>query len=320
MENHKILIVEDDPAMQMAIQQSILKIDCLVCGLVLSGEEAIENARKLKPDLVLMDIHLEGNLNGTEAAIVITEELQIPIIFITADSDDAILQKAMQSIPSGYLVKPYSERDLWIQMELAFNRKRAEDRQKNLYYPLKIQQIMKEHNLIFIYEGHFTQLIVNSIFHKIEKYGNIGGEDEFLQNKIINVIVECLQNISKYAVVPPNSDQHDAIFMIREDGDKYSLITGNYLENNVIDILKSKLDEVNSLDKQELKKLYKKIRLSGNINEKGGAGLGFIDMARKSGNKLVYEFEQINDHLSYFLFHVNFQSEKPNIEEAQFLN
>jgi len=320
MENHKILIVEDDPAMQMAIQKSILKIDCLVCGLVTSGEEAIECARKSNPDLILMDIHLEGNIDGTKAAKVIMEESQIPIIFITADSDDEILQKALQSIPSGYLVKPYSERDLWIQMELAFNRKRAEGRQNSLHYPLKIQRIMKEHNLVFIYEGHFTQSIVNSILFKIEKYGNMGGEDEFLQNKIINVMVECLQNISKFAAIPPKSDQHDAIFMIREDGDKYSLITGNYIENNVIDVLKSKLEHINSLNKQELKNMYKEVRFASKINEKGGAGLGFIDIARKSGNKLVYEFEQINDHLSYFSFHVNFQSKEPEIEELPFLN
>ena len=112
-------------------------------------------------------------------------------------------------------------------------------------------------------------------------------------------MVEALQNIIKH------SDEHDlgheeSIFIIGVEHDQYVVISGNYLFKNSIPILKGKIDQVNSLDKDGLKALYKDVIKNGKISSRGGAGLGFIDMARKSGNKLEYDFHNVDDKFSFF--------------------
>ena len=91
-----------------------------------SGEDAIEKARRLLPDLVLMDIVMPGKLNGIEAAKTITGELDIPVVFVTSYADDAIIEKAKQVGPYGYIVKPFNELEIKAAIEVALFRKTAE--------------------------------------------------------------------------------------------------------------------------------------------------------------------------------------------------
>ena len=92
-----------------------------------SGEDAIEKARRLSPDLVLMDIVMPGKLNGVEAAKTIVNELDIPVIFITAYADDTIIEKAKQARPYGYILKPFNELELKGTVEIALFRKASEE-------------------------------------------------------------------------------------------------------------------------------------------------------------------------------------------------
>jgi len=92
-----------------------------------------------------------------------------------------------------------------------------------------------------------------------------------------------------------------AIFMIGKHQESYIITSGNPIKDVHIDSLKTKLDQINSLDKDGLKSLYKEIIKSGSgLTDKGGAGLGFVDMARKSGQKLEYEFESLGEGRSFF--------------------
>lgn len=128
MKRARILVVEDDSIISMDIQNTLQKLGHELAGTAVLGEEAVEQASELRPDLVLMDIELAGDLDGVEAAAHIRERLQIPIIFLTAYSEDTTLQRAKTTEPYGYLVKPLVERDLRIGIEMALHKHQAERR------------------------------------------------------------------------------------------------------------------------------------------------------------------------------------------------
>jgi hypothetical protein len=104
------------------------------------------------------------------------------------------------------------------------------------------------------------------------------------------------------------ADQGDkirsAIFMIGKQEGQYNIITGNYIVNENVSGLKKRLDDVNSLTKEELKDYYKQILNNGEMSLKGGGGLGMIDIARKTGEKLGYTFQQIDEKLSFFSLNI----------------
>jgi PAS domain S-box-containing protein len=124
----RILVVEDDSIISMDIQNTLQKLGHELAGTAVLGEEAVEKASDLRPELVLMDIELAGELDGVEAAAHIRERLQIPVIFLTAYSEDTTLQRAKTTEPYGYLVKPLVERDLRIGIEMALHKHQAERR------------------------------------------------------------------------------------------------------------------------------------------------------------------------------------------------
>ena len=122
----KILIVDDEAIITMQLEERLSMLGYKIAGMAASGEEAIDKARKLKPDIVLMDIVMPGKINGIEAAKAIHYELGIPIVFVTAYADDAVIEKAKCVNPYGYIVKPFNELELKAAIELALFRKSAE--------------------------------------------------------------------------------------------------------------------------------------------------------------------------------------------------
>ena len=109
---------------------------------------------------------------------------------------------------------------------------------------------------------------------------------------------ECLQNIVKHG----DHTNHDnaAVFLIGRSDEAYIVISGNPIHKSEKDSLKSKLDNINSLDKDGLKQLYKDIIKNTQISDKGGAGLGFVDMARKSGQPLEFDFVDLENDGAFF--------------------
>jgi hypothetical protein len=170
-------------------------------------------------------------------------------------------------------------------------------------YIYEIHQMMLKHNIILVYEGEFTQEITKSVLAMAERNMDSMGEESNIKRKVFNVMVECLQNIVKHGdeYISGQLPTQSAIFMIGKHEDSYVITSGNPVKDDEIEGLKEKLDKINSLDKDGLKVLYKDIIKSGTgLTYRGGAGLGFVDMARKSGHKLEYGFESLGNDLSFF--------------------
>lgn len=108
----RILIVEDEAIVAFDFQQRLKRLGYAIAGLAQDGREAIEMVRASKPDLVLMDINLGGGMNGIEAAMAIRQTQDLPIIYVTANSDDDTVKRAVRSGPFGYVLKPFEDREL----------------------------------------------------------------------------------------------------------------------------------------------------------------------------------------------------------------
>jgi two-component system, LytTR family, response regulator LytT len=119
MSKLNVLIVEDESIVAKDIQHSLKKLGYNVLGICSTGEDAIKSVEELTPDLVLMDIMLKGTMNGIEAAAIIRETNNIPVIFLTAYADENTLSKAKVSEPFGYIIKPFKEIDLHTAIEMA---------------------------------------------------------------------------------------------------------------------------------------------------------------------------------------------------------
>ena len=126
MKNTRIQIVEDERIVALDLKQALEALGCEITGIVATGPAAIELARRSPPDLILMDIHLEGPMDGTEAARAIRSVVPVPIIFLTAYAEDDNLRRAAASAPYGYLVKPYEMRELRATLQMALSRRTAE--------------------------------------------------------------------------------------------------------------------------------------------------------------------------------------------------
>ncbi|MDA8141691.1 MAG: response regulator [Desulfobacteraceae bacterium] len=115
----KILVVEDDEHVADVLEARLESFGHQVCDIVKSGPAAVRSALQHRPDLVLMDILLEGEMNGVEAAELIHNQVDVPIVFITCLSDQAVLNRAVQANAYGYILKPYDTAELRYTIEIA---------------------------------------------------------------------------------------------------------------------------------------------------------------------------------------------------------
>jgi two-component system, response regulator PdtaR len=137
MAKSKIMIVEDEWITADDIKMSLQSLGYTVTSISSSGEEAIQKAEKDRPDLVLMDIMLKGEMDGIEAARQIRSCYNIPIIYLTAYADEKILERASITEPFGYIVKPFVNEDLKIAIEIALYKHRVEKERKRLIEELQ---------------------------------------------------------------------------------------------------------------------------------------------------------------------------------------
>lgn len=126
----KILIVEDEAITSMDLKRELTALGYEVVGIRDQASDAVNAATELKPDLVLMDIHLAGEVDGIAAASAIRGNQDMPVIFLTAHSDNATLDRALAAAPFGYVLKPFQSRELKVAIELALYKhaKEAETR------------------------------------------------------------------------------------------------------------------------------------------------------------------------------------------------
>jgi signal transduction histidine kinase/response regulator RpfG family c-di-GMP phosphodiesterase len=124
----RMLVVEDESVIAQDIKNSLLNMGYEVMNVVASGEEAVGQAEQKKPDLVLMDIVLQGKMDGIEAAGRIRSSVNIPVIYLTAYADENILEGAKLTEPFGYMIKPFEEKELYFTIEMALYKHAMQER------------------------------------------------------------------------------------------------------------------------------------------------------------------------------------------------
>ena len=128
----RILIVEDDAILATELQETLTQMGYQVSGLAATGKAAVESALAQKPDVILMDIRLRGAMTGIQAVEQIHLQLDIPVVYLTAFADEALLQQAKITDAYAYLVKPVRERELRAGLEMALYKHAAEQRLQHL--------------------------------------------------------------------------------------------------------------------------------------------------------------------------------------------
>ncbi|MFW5758973.1 MAG: SiaB family protein kinase [Bacteroidota bacterium] len=172
----------------------------------------------------------------------------------------------------------------------------------------EVHQEMLNNKFTLVYEGEITHQITKAFTSLAENKMDSYSEDASMKKKVFHVMVECLQNLSKHAEEYESYTGKgfvgNGIFIVGrlgEDNADYHVMTGNAVENSKVGDLKALLEKINQLDKDGLKELFKKQMREGSLSDKGGAGLGLIDIARKTGEKLEYNFIEIDTNTSFFL-------------------
>lgn len=168
---------------------------------------------------------------------------------------------------------------------------------------------MKKHSIILAYEGEVTQEVTKAFTALAERNMEKEATDGKVAKKVYHVMVECLQNIAKHADDGSENSSNDlksglvknGIFVVGRDENGYYVTSGNPIEKDNIAGLKEMIDHINSLNEDEIKTLYKEKIKASRLSATGGAGLGFIDMVKKTKNKLAYDFRETEDGNYFFL-------------------
>lgn len=174
----RILIVEDESIVALDLQSLLRRLGYAVCGREASGEGALEAARRERPDLILMDISLSGEMDGITSADTIRQEMDIPVIFLTAYADKSTVERAKTSDAYGYLLKPFQEREIEIAIDMALYKYRTQKE-------LRSQQALLDATLESIPDAVFTLDESDRI-----AYGNDEAERLFGDGELVGVPFE----------------------------------------------------------------------------------------------------------------------------------
>lgn len=163
-------------------------------------------------------------------------------------------------------------------------------------------------DVLLDFKGDITSELISKVLEDVERRMDEIDESSKVRKKLYNVLVESLQNLYHHIEILPASMHNDfaekfGLLVISRLKDRYKISTGNFIDSGKVDVLRNKIDKINSMNKDELKDMYKFILNHQRLSEKGGGGLGLVDIARKTGNKLEYTFEQFNEE--YYFFNLN---------------
>lgn len=168
-------------------------------------------------------------------------------------------------------------------------------------------------DIIFSYKGDISSDVINYILDSVEKKTEELNDPSKTRKKVYNVLVESLQNLYHHVDVVPKDfeDQSSARFgliVICRNDKGYLITAGNFVTTGKIVELEEKIVKINNSSPEEIKELYKHILHHQEISDKGGGGLGLVDIARKTGNRLGYEFNEYDDKYSFFTLVIKIDS------------
>lgn len=157
--------------------------------------------------------------------------------------------------------------------------------------------------------GEFSQDYVNQASSEIEERMLADGDRKVVVKRMFSIIVEGLQNVRLHGEKDKEGNQTSFFLLLRND-DQYFIYLGNLVVNRNVDKIKARINQVNEMDKDQVKELYLSVLTNGVISSKGGAGLGFITMSMKSLNQLEGEFLQIDEEISHYDLRITLDRQK----------
>jgi len=157
---------------------------------------------------------------------------------------------------------------------------------------------------VYSYLGSLKEKEMNNVLRSMELILDSNVDKKVVRKKLFNILIEITQNLYNYFDSRNVEGYKDIFIFVKERGDGYVIITGNFLLREEISSIKARIDMVNAMSETQIKELYRGILNFGGVSEGGGAGLGFVDLVRRSGKKLKYKFEDIDEKFSFFTLEV----------------
>ncbi len=165
----------------------------------------------------------------------------------------------------------------------------------------QLERLMADNNIYLIWSGHISPDVGKEVLSFTETKLSEEDVESNIRKRVFSILVEILENVAKYSTGRESEEKFGMpVAMIKMEDKVFSLTTGNLILNEDVDHLKEKLDTINRYDKIGLKELFRQSLSGQTISTDSTGNMGLIDMARKSGSKLVYQFEKINDKYSYY--------------------
>jgi hypothetical protein len=169
-------------------------------------------------------------------------------------------------------------------------------------------------DIVLKYKGNIDSDVINHVLDTVEGKMVEVNEQAKLRKKVYNVLVESLQNLYHHVDPVPEdfedqSSERYGLLIVKKIENGYMIITGNFVDAEHIEKLEEKIKRINRSSHEEIKELYKFILNHQKISQKGGGGLGLVDIARKTGNPLDYSFKKYNDNHSFFYMNILVQDD-----------
>ncbi len=160
--------------------------------------------------------------------------------------------------------------------------------------------------VIYSYKGNVDTVILKTILESLDSKLSERGEEKIFRKKVNSIMIECLQNMIFYVDRNNSAIREPEVKVIHSD-QGYEIFTGNIIASDKTDKLGKYIDRINNMTKDQQRDYYQEVLANGQFNEQGGAGLGFVNIVRKTkNNKLDYKFEPLNhNHFQYFVLHIS---------------
>ncbi len=258
MSKVKILIVEDDNLISWEIKDRLENLGYEVPAVFISGDDTLSALELIKPDLILMDIRIEGMMDGIETAQRIRERYEIPIIYLTAHSDKSTLERAKITEPYAYLLKPFHERDLHTSIEMTLYKHKVDTKSREHDHWLSMtMESMKDGIITTNTRGMITFMNTSAEVLTGWKFENVMGKDVWSILQIcdeVNVSGHTESDVAE----KPDDQSFSSCILLNKDGQEVPIL---YIISSIIDEKGTHLGTVFTLkDITALKKLESQVQ------------------------------------------------------------